>query len=172
MNHSKKKLIRIPIADFEGLHDYLKNSRLREITLQSSTTNDVFVEQAQEAIFSQFILRPKYHSHESSDALGALKSKGYTSRQIATAIAHAVLNDADSIELEQHGVIARYTKTPHLVLYATALSLLTLLGLLYFGRTISASVTMGLLQFEPILAFFGVLFGVAYYKVLSRLFRS
>lgn len=172
MHQSAAKLKKIQIADFEGLSDYLNSSQLREITRQSASSDDVFIQHAQEAIFNQFILRPKYHVDESSDVLSRLRRDGHTSREIATAIARAVLQESDSIELEQHGVVARYTKTPHIVLYSAVLSLLTLLVLLYVGRTISASATMGLLQFEPILAFFGVLFGVVYFWILSRFFKG
>ncbi len=164
-------MLEVPFSEFDGLIEYLQNSQLREVTLKGVGLGEAFVQSASEVIFSQFLLRHRYHDSINADATNRLKKLGYSSREVAVAIASALLDGRDIVKLRQVSAVSRYTSAPYLIAYSASLSLITLLGLLYFGQQFSTKAVMGLLQFEPILAFFGVLFGAVYFWILRRIFR-
>ncbi len=171
MTGKKNRYIEVSFSEFIGLNDYLEKSNLRDVTLASVGPGEPFVVSAAESIFNQFLLRHSYQANDTSDVLTRLKGLGYPTRMIARAIAESLLNQSDTVKLARERRRIRYTTTLYLVAYSTFLSLCTLLGLIYLGRSISVSATIGLLQFEPILAFFGVLFGTIYYRCLRFLRR-
>ncbi len=162
--------IKINSTDLPGIDDLKKNPLIQEEILKSRTDSDRV--HGVEALIKNQLIHSRPYLRAEPDPFDKLQAQGLTTDQIVRAIATSLLHNTDQIELTTITTVDRLTKPIYLAFYSLATAFALLLLLVTQGRRYFEKEIIFLLQFEPLLAFFGTLLAVTIFYLLKFLKKT
>lgn len=158
-------------SEVPGFDTLRQQPNLKEILLAEVGSKESFVERATTMIRQNLVGPILLNRKVPRTALLVRLRKDYETDAIARALAVAWLNDSEQFSLPKITTLNRIERLHGLKIFSYLLSLLTIFGIVMYGRHHFVELLAEILWFVPLLSAVGIFLGIFYYKLLKLLVK-